>query len=186
MRGIEKHKGVGPFVATLIYSCGVVSYILAPYGIRPGHTVWAGPNAKPTLGSCLPLRNVPLNIKIHNIESRPGGGAKYARAAGTWAKVAERGSNEVVVVFKNGRRKRLHQDCSAVIGGLSNIHRRKQNVASKAGASRNAGRRPSVRGVAQNPVDHPHGGGKGKKSPKNPNYNFVRKLPKGRKTAASR
>jgi large subunit ribosomal protein L2 len=89
----------------------------------------------------------------------------------------------VLVLFRNGKKKRLSSYCTACIGQVSNISHRSRTYIRKAGNSRLLGIRPHVRGVAMNPVDHPHGGGRGKKSPKNPNYNFVRKLPKGRPTA---
>jgi len=183
VRSLEYHKGVRSYVAAIVYTCGVASYILAPQGLRPGHTVMAGPLSVPSLGSSLLLKDIPFNLKIHNIESFLRSGGKYARAAGAWARVVERGQNSATIVFKNGKRKQLSSFCSATIGKTSNIFYRKRRVMSKAGANRLRGVRPSVRGVVQNPTDHPHGGGKGKKSPKNPNYNFIRKLPKGRKTA---
>lgn len=164
----------------------MASYILAPQGIRPGHVVSSGPFSPVSLGCCLLLKNIPFNTKIHNIESYPMSGGKYARSAGNWATVVERGQDWVMILFHNGKKKKLSSLCSATIGRASNIFYRKRSILFKAGDSRLRGIRPSVRGVVQNPTDHPHGGGKGKKSPKNPNYNFVRKLPKGRKTARRR
>jgi large subunit ribosomal protein L2 len=127
------------------------------------------------------LRNLPLRLKIHNLEGHPLGGAKYCRSAGNWAMVISKTNLSAVVMFANGKKKNLSLDCLGTIGVVSNasFSSIKRN---KAGYSRLKGIRPSVRGVAMNPVDHPHGGGNGKKSPKSTNMSPWRKLGKGIKT----
>ena len=129
----------------------------------------------------MPLVNIPLNVKIHNVESFPGSGAVFARAAGTWALIAESSSTSVIVVLRSGLRKVLSPYCVATIGRVSNINHR-SNKFYKAGQSRRAGIRPTVRGVAMNPVDHPHGGGKGKKSKNAVAQSPWGRLGKGQKT----
>lgn len=164
------------------YPFGVLQYIIAPVGLKPGAIIYNGLNVF-TLGSCLFLKDIPFNIKIHNIESYPNSGAIFIRSAGTWAKILEKTEKYVLILFKNGTKKKINPNCTACIGQVSNIMHKSKSKLRNAGHSRRLGIRPSVRGVAMNPVDHPHGGGRGKNSPKNPNYNFVRKLPKGRRTA---
>lgn len=124
------------------------------------------------------LKYIPLNIKIYNIESFPRSGAKFIRAAGTWAKIVEKNSNLAKVLFSNGKYKKFSVYCSATIGRVSNINRKQFKTLYKAGQNRTLGFRPSVRGVVMNPVDHPHGGGKGKKSRSVKFYNYVRLLQK--------
>lgn len=113
------------------------------------------------VGNTMPLINIPLNTKIHNIESFPGSGGIYARSGGTWGLVTEASSKYVVVILRSGIRKELSPYCLATIGRVSNINYYAKKFY-KAGQNRHSGIRPSVRGVAMNPVDHPHGGGKGK------------------------
>lgn len=182
VRSLEKHKNHSFYIASIFYFCGINSYIIAPENLKPGDLVAAGDFALPSIGSTLLLKDIPFNIKIHNIESFPCSGGKFIRSAGNWAKILEKRDTEVIVLFKNGIKKSFSLHCSATIGRVSNLQHKKANIMFKAGTNRLRGVRPKVRGVVMNPVDHPHGGGKGKKSPKNPNYNFVRRLPKGRKT----
>ena len=182
VRSLEKHKLHDCYIASIYYICGVNGYIIAPENLRPGHLVISGETGLANLGCTLLLKNIPLNIKIHNIESYPRSGGKFIRSPGNWAKILEKNDKEVILIFKNGEKKIFSLNCCATIGRVSNLQSKKSWVAFKAGTRRAQNIRPHVRGVVMNPVDHPHGGGKGKKSPKNPNYNFVRKLPKGRKT----
>jgi large subunit ribosomal protein L2 len=122
----------------------------------------------------MPLVNIPLNLKIHCIEAYPGSGAVYIRAGGNWAIIVAKNAYTVQVLFRNGLKKAFSPYCLGVLGRVSNIHKQKK-IFKKAGDARNFGIRPSVRGVAMNPVDHPHGGGKGKKS-----KNTVPEAPWGR------
>lgn len=170
------------FIAGIAYSIGIISYITAPYGLRIGDIVTASWQADwRQVGNAMPLINIPLNIKIHNIESFPGSGAVYARSAGTWALIAEASAAGVVVVFRSGTRKKLSPYCLATIGRVSNINYRNITFY-KAGQTRLNGVRPSVRGVAMNAVDHPHGGGKGKKSKNSLPQSPWGRLGRGQKT----
>lgn len=182
VRSLEKHKLHNCYVASVYYPCGVNCYIIAAQNLRIGHIIFSGEDGPIKIGSTFLLKNIPLNIKIFNIESFPHSGGKFIRSPGNWAKILEKNNNGAIVIFKNGKKRKFSLDCCATIGRVSNLQSKKNLIAHKAGELRNRNIRPFVRGVAMNPVDHPHGGGKGKKSPKNPNYNFVRKLPKGRKT----
>lgn len=182
VRSLEKHKLHNCYIAAIYYSCGINSYVIAPENLRPGHVIISNENGSPYLGCSLLLKFMPLNIKIHNIESYPLSGGKFIRSPGNWAKILEKNNKKAILVFKNGKKKIFSLNCCATVGRVSNLQSKKAWIAFKAGTRRNQNIRPHVRGVAMNPVDHPHGGGKGKKSPKNPNYNFIRKLPKGRKT----
>jgi len=178
---LEKSNFHSFYVALLSYPFGVLQYITAPVGLRPGSVISNGLNNF-TLGSCSFIKDIPFNIKIYNIEAHPNSGASFIRSAGMWAKILEKTKTYVIVLFKNGLKKKINPYCTACIGQVSNIMHKAKSKLRRAGDSRRLGIRPSVRGVAMNPVDHPHGGGRGKNSPKNPNYNFIRKLPKGRKT----
>ena len=185
MRSLEKNASKNCYVSLLIYPFGLTTYVVSPAGLRPGNTVIAGDSVRIVPGNCTYLKNIPLNTKIHNVESHPTGGAKLARSAGSFATLIEKNAKDALVRFSSGKVLRLSLFCSATIGRVSNLFWRLQAKKNKAGQNRNLNKRPKVRGVVQNPVDHPHGGGKGKKSPKQPNYNFKRLLPKGRKTSRS-
>lgn len=183
VRSLEKHKLHNCYIASIYFPCGVVCYNIAAEYLRPGHIVFSGNSGLIKIGSTFLLQHIPLNIKIFNIESFPRSGGKFIRSPGNWAKILEKNKNNAIVIFKNGKKRKFSLNCSATIGRVSNLQSKKNLIVFNAGFNRRRGIRPHVRGVAMNPVDHPHGGGRGKKSPKNPNYNFVRKLPKGRKTS---
>lgn len=187
VRSLEKNFFYSSYLACVVYPCGILAYINAPLGLKPGAIIETAEELPIKLGNSMLLKNIPLNIKIHNLESFPKSGAKFVRAAGTFAKILEKRSKTVLIVFGGGQKKPLclSHFCLATIGRVSNTLHRSKNYLKKAGDSRLLNRRPHVRGIVMNPVDHPHGGGKGKKSPKNPNYNFVRKLIKGKKTSNS-
>jgi large subunit ribosomal protein L2 len=169
-------------LALLVYPIGLISYIIAPSKIKIGDKLTSGEIVPIQLGNNTFLKNIPLNIKIHNIETFPKSGGKLVRAAGAWAKITEKNNKVATLLFKNGKTTKLSIFCTASIGEVSNHKHKVFKVFKKAGDKRAINFRPKVRGVAMNAVDHPHGGGKGKKSPKNPIYNFIRKLPKGKKT----
>lgn len=185
IRSLERSKNHSAYIALVIYACGVASYIIAPKYLRPGHIIMNSDTAVVTLGSRTLLKNIPLNTKIHNIESYPGSGGKFSRSAGSWSKISEKNDKMALISFGGARNKWLNLNCAASIGIVSNLRHKSRNTKQKAGDSRRANKRPWVRGVAQNACDHPHGGGKGKKSPPSANYNFVRLLPKNRKTATN-
>ena len=148
-------------IALLKYLDGHKSYILAPIGLQVGDTVKSGPEADPTLGCSLPLRNIPTGSIVHNIELTPGKGGQMVRSAGGSAQVLSREGRYVLIRLPSGEMRRVLLECRATLGQLSNQEHKNENLG-KAGAKRRLGRRPKVRGVAMNPVDHPHGGCEGR------------------------
>jgi large subunit ribosomal protein L2 len=157
-------------------------YILAPNGLKIGDIVESGQDVPKRIGNTLPLKSIPVGTLIHNIELKPGAGGKYARAAGSFATLLQHvDENYALVRLKSGEQRLVPINCCASIGVVSNSDH--QNVSlSKAGRSRWLGRRPVVRGVAMNPVDHPHGGGEGKTSGGRPSVSPWGKLTKGPRT----
>jgi large subunit ribosomal protein L2 len=148
-------------IALLKYKDGEKRYIIAPEGLEAGMTVQSGADAPPTAGNCLPLKNIPLATVIHNVEMRPGQGAILCRSAGTNAVLMAREAKWAQISLPSGEIRRVPSTCRAVIGKVSNSEH-SSVVLGKAGRSRWLGRRPTVRGSAMNPVDHPHGGGEGR------------------------
>ncbi len=148
-------------IALLKYKDGEKRYIIAPEGLEKGMTVQSGADAPPTAGNCLPLKNIPLATVIHNVEMRPGQGAILCRSAGTNAVLMAREAKWAQISLPSGEIRRVPSTCRAVIGKVSNSEH-SSVVLGKAGRSRWLGRRPTVRGTAMNPVDHPHGGGEGR------------------------
>ena len=145
-------------IALLHYRDGEKRYILAPLGLRPGELVESGPNADIKIGNALPIKNIPVGTVIHNIELRPGEGGKLVRSAGVSAQLMAKEDQYSQVRMPSGEVRRIHINCRATIGQLGNVEHENQ-VIGKAGRSRHLGKRPAVRGIAMNPVDHPHGGG---------------------------
>lgn len=150
-------------LALLTYADGEKTYILAPNGLSVGDTVLSGTGVDIKLGNCLPLVSIPLGTVIHNIEMKIGKGAQLVRSAGAAAQLMAKDGNQVLVKLPSGEVRRFHKDCRACIGQVGNPEHSSQKLG-KAGRSRWKGIRPSVRGVAMNPVDHPMGGGEGKSS----------------------
>lgn len=151
------------FIALLHYADGEKRYIIAPSGIQVGQKVVSGENSAPEVGNALPLKNIPLGSVIHNIELNPGQGASIARSAGTYAQLAARDGKYCVIKLPSGETRMILGTCMATIGVVSNSDHQLERLG-KAGRSRWIGRRPRVRGVAMNPVDHPMGGGEGRTS----------------------
>ena len=150
-------------IALLHYLDGEKRYILAPLDLKVGDMVLSGPEADIKPGNSLPLRSIPLGTIIHNIELKIGKGAQLARSAGTFAQLMSKEGKYSQVKLPSGEVRLILQDCYATIGQVGNIDH--ENVSlGKAGRSRWLGKRPKVRGVAMNPVDHPHGGGEGRTS----------------------
>ncbi|MFQ5816869.1 MAG: 50S ribosomal protein L2 [Terriglobia bacterium] len=148
-------------IALLHYADGEKRYILQPMGLTVGDTVVAGPEADILPGNALPLRRIPAGTLIHNLELRPGKGGQLVRAAGAAAQLLAKEVEYVQVKLPSGEVRKIYGDCLATIGQVGNLDH--GSVAyGKAGRTRWWGRRPSVRGVAMNPIDHPHGGGEGK------------------------
>jgi large subunit ribosomal protein L2 len=150
-------------IALVTYADGEKRYILHPNGMKVGDTVLSGDNVDILPGNCLPLKNIPLGTTIHNVELRPGKGGQIARSAGSWVQLVAREGEYASVKMPSGEIRKINVECLATIGQVGNIDH--ENVAyGKAGRSRWLGKRPHVRGVAMNPVDHPLGGGEGKTS----------------------
>jgi large subunit ribosomal protein L2 len=148
-------------IALLAYRDGEKRYILAPLGLRVGDRLSAGPDAEIRAGNAMRLRTMPVGTVIHNIELSPGRGGQIVRSAGTSAQLMAKEGDYATIRLPSGELRRVHADCSATIGQLGNVDH--QNIAiGKAGRARWLGRRPTVRGSAMTPRDHPHGGGEGK------------------------
>ena len=150
-------------IALLHYADGEKRYILQPVGLTVGMSVMAGAEADILVGNALPLKNIPVGTTIHNIELRPGKGAQMARSAGAAAQLVSKDEGIALLKLPSGEIRRTSLDCMATIGQVGNTDHENISIG-KAGRTRWLGKRPSVRGVAMNPVDHPHGGGEGKTS----------------------
>ncbi len=150
-------------IALLTYVDGERRYIIAPKGVSAGDRIESGVNAAIKKGNALPLRNIPLGSTVHCIELKPGKGAQIARSAGTSAQLVARDGNYATLRLRSGEMRKVLAECRATLGEVSNSEHSLRQLG-KAGAKRWRGVRPTVRGVAMNPVDHPHGGGEGRTS----------------------
>jgi large subunit ribosomal protein L2 len=150
-------------IALLSYADGEKRYILAPEGLAVGASVIAGEAADILVGNSLPLKNIPLGTMIHNIELKKGKGGQMARSAGTAAQLLAKEAGYAQIKMPSGEVRKVHLDCYATIGQVGNLNYENVSIG-KAGRTRWLGKRPTVRGVAMNPIDHPHGGGEGKTS----------------------
>ena len=150
-------------IALLLFADGERRYIIAPKGVKAGDVLQSGPAAPIKTGNCLPLRNIPVGSVVHAIELKPGKGAQVARSAGTSVQVVAREGQYATLRLRSGEMRKVLADCRATLGEVSNSEHSLRKLG-KAGASRWRGVRPTVRGVAMNPVDHPHGGGEGRTS----------------------
>jgi len=151
-------------IALLHYHDGIKTYILAPSGLQVGQTLMSGDTAVDiTVGNALPLNAIPTGTTVHNVELKPGKGGQLARSAGTSAQLMAKEGKYALLRLPSGELRKVLQTCRATIGQLGNIQHKNITIG-KAGKSRWLGWRPSVRGVAMNPVDHPHGGGEGRTS----------------------
>jgi large subunit ribosomal protein L2 len=150
-------------IALVQYEDGEKRYIIAPNGIKVGTTISAGKGVSPDVGNTMYLSEIPFGTLIHNIELRPGQGGKMARSAGSYAQLMTRDGKYAVIKLPSGETRMLLQTCKATIGIVSNMDHSLE-VSGKAGRTRWLGRRPRVRGVVMNPVDHPMGGGEGRAS----------------------
>jgi large subunit ribosomal protein L2 len=154
-------------IALLQYVDGERRYILSPDGLSLKDAVMSGAEAEVRVGNALPLTNMPLGTMIHNIELKPGKGGQLIRSAGSFSQVMGRDGDYVQIRLKSGEMRRVLATCMATVGQVGNLDHENVSIG-KAGRSRWLGRRPHVRGVAMNPVDHPHGGGEGKSGQGNP------------------
>ena len=151
------------FIALIKYEDGQLSYIIAPQRLEVGDTVVTSKTADMKPGNTLPLKSIPVGTIIHNIELKPQKGAQMVRSAGTYAQLVGRDGGYAQIKLTSGELRMVMDSCLATVGAVSNPDNMNQ-VLSKAGRKRHMGKRPSVRGVVMNPVDHPHGGGEGKSS----------------------
>jgi large subunit ribosomal protein L2 len=150
-------------IALLLFADGERRYIIAPKGVKAGDVLQSGSTAPIKTGNCLPLRNIPVGSVVHAIELKPGKGAQLARSAGASVQLIAREGQYATVRLRSGEMRKVLADCRATLGEVSNAEHSLRKLG-KAGAARWRGVRPTVRGVAMNPVDHPHGGGEGRTS----------------------
>ena len=160
---IEYDPNRSAHLALILYADGERRYILAPKGIRPGDTVLSGKDAPIQTGNALPLRNIPVGTMVHCVELKSGKGAQLVRAAGGTAQLAAREGAYATLRMRSGEMRKIHVDCRATVGEVGHGEHNLRKLG-KAGANRWRGVRPTVRGVAMNPIDHPHGGGEGRTS----------------------
>ena len=160
---LEYDPNRSALIALLLYADGERRYIIAPAKVKKGDTVVSGENAPIKVGNCLPLRKIPVGSTVHCVELKPGKGAQIARSAGTSLQLVAREGDYATLRLRSGEMRRVLADCRATLGEVSNSEHSLRSLG-KAGASRWRGIRPTVRGVAMNPVDHPHGGGEGRTS----------------------
>ena len=160
---LEYDPNRSAFVALIAYQDDSQAYILAPQRLAVGDTVVAAERADIKPGNAMPMRNIPLGTIIHNVEMKPGHGGQLARAAGAYAQLIGKDAGYALLRIGSGEQRMVRAECMATIGAVSNPDHKNIKLA-KAGRSRWLGRRPTVRGVAMNPIDHPHGGGEGRTS----------------------
>ena len=160
---IEYDPNRSSYIALITYTDGTKSYILAPKDLKTGDQVISGEKKEIRVGNCMPMSDIPVGIDIHNIELKIGSGAQLARSAGSSTQIVGKSDGYVAIKLPSGEQRKVREECRATIGVLSNIDKKNQKLG-KAGRKRWLGVRPSVRGVAMNPIDHPHGGGEGKTS----------------------
>ena len=163
VKSIEYDPNRSARIALLYYADGEKTYILAPNGLQVGTSVMSGSDAAPEVGNALPLSVIPIGTVVHNIELRPGQGAKMARSAGTFAQLVSREDKYAILKMPSGEVRKILSACKATIGSVGNSDHALEK-SGKAGRSRWLGRRPHTRGVVKNPVDHPMGGGEGRAS----------------------
>ena len=168
-------------IALLLYADGERRYVIAPDKVVVGDELISGPASPMKLGNCMPLRNIPVGSNVHCVEMKPGKGAQIARSAGASVQLVAREGQYATLRLRSGEVRRVPADCRATIGEVSNGEHNLRSIG-KAGAMRWRGVRPTVRGVAMNPVDHPHGGGEGKASGGRPSVTPWGIITKGKPT----
>jgi large subunit ribosomal protein L2 len=168
-------------IALVNYRDGEKRYVLAPVGLEIGQIIESGEGADIKTGNCLPIKNIPLGTVIHNIELRPGEGGKLVRSAGSSAQLMAKEGDYAQVRMPSGEVRRIQLVCRATIGQLGNLDH-ENVVIGKAGRIRHMGKRPSVRGIAMNPVDHPHGGGEARSTSGRPPTTPWGQMTMGKKT----
>ncbi len=160
---LEYDPNRSAFIALVSYADGTQAYILAPQRLAPGDQVIAGKKVDVKPGNAMEIGQMPVGTIVHNVELKPGKGGQLARAAGTFIQVVGRDRGMVIIRLNSGEQRYVRSECMATVGAVSNPDNSNQNLA-KAGRNRWLGQRPLTRGVAKNPVDHPHGGGEGRTS----------------------
>ncbi len=160
---LEYDPNRSAFIALVRYPDATPAYILAPQRLAPGDMVVSGARADIKPGNCMPLGNMPVGTIVHNIELKPGAGGQLARAAGSYAQLLGKDAGRATLRLVSGEQRLVRSDCRATVGAVSNPDCQNAKLG-KAGRNRWLGRRPHVRGVVMNPVDHPHGGGEGRTS----------------------
>lgn len=173
------------FIALIKYQDGTLSYILAPQRLSVGDTVVAGENVDIKPGNALPVASIPVGTIVHNVETKIGKGGQVARSAGTFAQIVGRDQGYVIIRLNSGEQRLIHGQCFATIGAVSNPDHMNVNMG-KAGRNRWLGFRPHNRGVAMNPIDHPHGGGEGRTSGGRHPVSPWGKPTKGKKTRSNK
>ncbi len=182
---IEYDPNRSGFIALIKYDDGELSYILAPQRVSPGDKIIAGEKVDVQPGNAMPLESMPIGTIVHNIELKPGKGGQIARAAGTYVQLVGRDAGYAILKLMSGEQRIVRGECMATIGAVSNPDNQNITLA-KAGRNRWKGKRPSVRGVAMNPVDHPHGGGEGRTSGGRHPVTPWGKSTKGKKTRSNK
>ncbi len=160
---LEYDPNRSAFIALVKYADGELAYILAPQRLAPGDSVVSGERVDIKPGNAMPLRNMPVGTIVHNVELTAGKGGQLARAAGTYVQLVGKDAGYAVLRLGSGEQRLVRGECMATIGSVSNSDNQNVNLG-KAGRARWMGKRPNVRGVAMNPIDHPHGGGEGRTS----------------------
>jgi large subunit ribosomal protein L2 len=160
---IEYDPNRSAYLALIKYDDGTMNYILAPNNINIGDEVTSGKNKEIKIGNCMPLSDIPAGTEIHNVELKPNSGGKIARSAGSYAQISGTDENYCIIKLASGEVRKIISSARATIGTVSNKDHQNIKIG-KAGRNRWKGKRPQSRGVAMNPVDHPHGGGEGKTS----------------------
>jgi large subunit ribosomal protein L2 len=148
-------------IGLVVFANGAKTYMLMPEGLNIGDTVFAGKEVEAKLGNSLPIRSIPVGFTLHNVEITPNSGGKFARSAGTSVQLVAKGDTHATLKMPSGEIRMVHLDCWATVGALGNAEHKNVTIG-KAGRTRRMGIRPTVRGMAMNPVDHPHGGGEGR------------------------
>lgn len=161
VKAIEYDPNRNVPIALVVYKNGAKGYILSPESLSIGMEVLASEKAEAKVGNCMPLRNIPVGFFVHNVELNPLRGGKLARSAGSSIQLMAKEDNFAILKMPSTEIRKVHLDCWATIGALSNAEYRNV-ILGKAGRTRYLGKRPSVRGMAMNPIDHPHGGGEGR------------------------
>ena len=187
VKTVEYDPNRSAFIALLVYADGEKRYIIAPQGIQVGAEIVSGDAVAPEVGNALLLKNMPLGTVVHNIEMRPGQGGIIARGAGTYAQLTAREGKYAILKMPSGEFRKILVTCMATVGTVSNSDHALESRG-KAGSNRWRGRRPRVRGVAMNPVDHPMGGGEGKASgglPRSRNGQYAKGLKTRNRNKAS-